>query len=509
MSIQAESDSTVMEEGDISAGSGKARPAFINPFNDESISGLFFPGAGRQETLDQLKHLLRYGPSLLILYGDQGVGKHFLVDHLVSQLDLDLFDLAVMNADIMVTSSTLLSKCTDAWHSRQPLTLENFKEKSATLASDADEESKILLCLIRHGQFLDEETCQVIAAMLASCAGLPVKFLVVVDALELEEAEQIHALTESVPDHYPEKMNALSTEETGEYLSYRLRTAGMGQVKFNQNQVDQIFNHSLGNLVRVNEIAHALLLSSMPKPKEKKAASLPIPWLHVVALAVVAVALLILYAVTSPSPQTVEAISAEQKEILKQPVEVESSQAIEPKQAAVSSGQVEQEQPSTKVVQAQTSLANPIEEAPDAKKPEQNKREQQPVTKVAPKPETTEPKTPEPKVAATPVQPELTPKPIDERTAWIVSLPKDHYSVQLLGAKELKTVERFLSQYPSLQNLVYYRTTRNGAPWFVVVQGNYSNYDAAKAATLKYPEKLRKQGPWIRKVEAIQKDLKK
>jgi len=39
-----------------------------SPFDDGDVEGLFFPGAGRQEALDQFVHLLRYGPSLLVLY---------------------------------------------------------------------------------------------------------------------------------------------------------------------------------------------------------------------------------------------------------------------------------------------------------------------------------------------------------------------------------------------------------------------------------------------------------
>ena len=68
-------------------------------------------------------------------------------------------------------------------------------------------------------------------------------------------------------------------------------------------------------------------------------------------------------------------------------------------------------------------------------------------------------------------------------------------------------MRRFMGMYPSLQGVVFYKTTRQGQPWYVIVQGNYPSHEAAKAATTQYPSQLRKQGPWIRKLEAIQKEL--
>lgn len=514
-------------------------PAISNPFNDEAVSGLFFPGAGRQEVLDQFAHLLRYGPSLLILYGDQGVGKHFLVDHLVSQLDTDLFDVAVVSGDIMTTADTLLASCSEAWHSRQPMTVESFLERSITIAGDADQESKILLCVIQRSQFLDEETCQVLVDMLASCAGLPVKFLLVVDAQELECVEQIFNVSDRIPDNYIQQLQPLTVAETEEYLNYRLRTAGLGQVCFSENQLDQIFNHSLGNLVRVNEVAHALLMSAMPKPKSKSKSSgaAPLPWLHIVALVLVASVLLVLFFVRSPEEQaaavgsdTLALVESSQETVLpeknanlsvEEPLVADSSaqnqastaspdlrlgeskKALAP--VSVSSESVQITQPAQIAEQVQTTPPVQLPKLIPKPSPVSKAKLVKPSSPLVDAPIKTAPK-----VVATPKpKPKVSPSKVsDERAAWILSLPKSNYSVQLLGAKELTTVNRFLSQYPSLQNLVYYQTQRKGAPWYVVVQGNYQNYDSAKAATLKYPAKLQKQGPWIRKVEAIQKDLK-
>ena len=539
-------------------------PHNANPFSDSGVTGLFYPGAGRQEALEQLGHLLRYGPSLVLLYGDQGVGKHFLIDHLIVQLDADLFDVSLLNGDIMTTASALLDCCSDAWHARQPFSMENFQEKSVEVASAADDESKILLCVVKHSQFLDQETCEVIVELLASCAGLPVKFLLVADAPELSAAEQIEGLAERVPNHLAIELLPLNSQETQEYLNYRLRTAGLGQVRFNEQQVSQIYNHSLGNIVRINEVAQALLVAAMPKPKPKQNAvsALPLPWMHLAALGLVAVALVLLLFMNQPQDEQATSAQSQgagvatlpnqdaQKVLAESVAEVPESVSEAPSghtntedrdangnaDPSVDFNYAEEEgnsiaqQPSAKPVvpieSQKTSVVAPDDAKPEAQKtvsakPESTKPASTKLASATPAPKQekwiaeaieSKPK-PAPKPVSKPA-PDRAPKaevsaskPFDARAAWLMSLPKQHYSVQLLGAKELSTVHRFLALYPSLQNLVYYKTTRNGAPWYVVVQGNYPDYASAKAATQKYPEKLRKQGPWIRKVEAIQKDL--
>ena len=512
MNVPADSQD-VVADSDLASEQEDDAPQSLttDPFDDSQVSGLFFPGAGRQELMDQVVHLLRYGPSLLFMYGDQGVGKHFFADHLIAQLDTDLFDVAVVNGDVMNIAHGVLHACTNAWHSRQPLELSNFREKVVAVASDADLESKILLCVVRHSQFLDQQTVDMIAELLASCSGLPVKFLLLVDAQELQQAEQLNELLEKIPDHYVLEMLPLGQQETADYLQYRLRTAGMGQVHFSESQVEQIYNHSLGNLVRVNDVARALLIASLPKPKAKTdEAKKPVqlPWLHLGALAVVVTLLLVLFFTRSesePEPAMAEAVSVEPspspEQLVQQPkarVETEKDVAKAPVQnASPEASEVVEPDQETAQVSAEPN------ESVHAQAPSKPVVESKSVvTEVKPAPA---------KPAATEKVVESAPKIAkdsgNERTQWLKGLPPDHYTVQLLGAKELKTVHRFLATYPSLQNLVYYKTWRKGLPWYVVVQGNYPNYDAAKAATLKYPSKLQKQGPWIRKLGTIQKQL--
>ena len=53
---------------DILAALGLAR----EPFDNGTVAGLFYPGAGRQECAEQLQHLLRFRGHVLLFGGMEG-----------------------------------------------------------------------------------------------------------------------------------------------------------------------------------------------------------------------------------------------------------------------------------------------------------------------------------------------------------------------------------------------------------------------------------------------------
>jgi len=474
-----------------------------SPFDDGDVEGLFFPGGGRQELLDQMAHLLRYGPSLLLLYGDQGVGKHYLVDRLLSQLDPDLFDVALVQADVLMNPEVLLAGLSGPWHSRAPFNAASLQPQLVECASAADDASRVLLLVVRHSQFLDDGSVELLSVMLASCAGLPVKVVLVLDASDPEDVMQLSPLFDQVPDHFRALLAPLTRNETAAYLAYRLHTGGLGHVHFSESHVDQIFNHSLGNVVRVNQIAAELLLASLPA-KSKPGIKTDLPWMHLGALVLVVGLLLFLVLSRDSATGHSPAPATDQKPLANEAVAMPEPPASKAQTATVKPEPVANDSVTLPAIeQTPEPVSKPIKE-------ETNTSEAKPVSAASEPPAKAEVVQPPAAVAVPkPKQaPKQAPKPTDARTAWILSLPPEHYALQLLGAKEKSTVDKFLAMYPSVQKLSYYKTQRNGAPWFVVVQASFPNYEAAKAAVAKLPQKLQKQGPWIRKIEAIQKDLK-
>lgn len=100
-----------------------------------------------------------------------------------------------------------------------------------------------------------------------------------------------------------------------------------------------------------------------------------------------------------------------------------------------------------------------------------------------------------PKVALTPA-------------ATLNKKPKNHYSVQLMGASNTNAVDKFVAEHALAGNIWVYKTQFRGSPWYVVLQGDYANTTQAKAAIRKLSPALLKGQPWPKSFAQIQKELK-
>ena len=98
-------------------------------------------------------------------------------------------------------------------------------------------------------------------------------------------------------------------------------------------------------------------------------------------------------------------------------------------------------------------------------------------------------------------------EPFNPQLDWLKSLPPENYMLQLVATKLKAGVDRLLSDNPGVQELVYYSVDRNGAPLYIVVQGNYANREQASAAIKKLPKSLKKLKPWVKPVSSIQQQL--
>lgn len=117
-------------------------------------------------------------------------------------------------------------------------------------------------------------------------------------------------------------------------------------------------------------------------------------------------------------------------------------------------------------------------------------------TKPAAKPAVVEPvAAPSPKVALTPA-------------ATLNKKPRNHYSVQLMGASNTKAVDKFVAEHALAGNIWVYKTQFRGSPWYVVLQGDYANAAQAKAAIRKLSPALLKGQPWPKSFAQVQKELK-
>jgi MSHA biogenesis protein MshM len=100
---------------------------------------------------------------------------------------------------------------------------------------------------------------------------------------------------------------------------------------------------------------------------------------------------------------------------------------------------------------------------------------------------------------------------IDATTAWLASQAPTTVSIQLMGASndaQLKSDLETLSQQIELDNIYVYRTKVNNQPFLTVLYGSFpSRFDAIQALK-KLPEEIQKNRPQLRTIAGILQEIK-
>jgi DamX protein len=111
-----------------------------------------------------------------------------------------------------------------------------------------------------------------------------------------------------------------------------------------------------------------------------------------------------------------------------------------------------------------------------------------------------------PKQGAEIAQPTVEPEPKDEYATameWVRSQPPQFYTLQLIAVENLKSLQRFIKAN-ALQGKVFtIKTQRDGASWYTLLWGAFTNRDEALQAQSKLPPAVRKGGVWARSFDSL------
>ena len=96
------------------------------------------------------------------------------------------------------------------------------------------------------------------------------------------------------------------------------------------------------------------------------------------------------------------------------------------------------------------------------------------------------------------------------RESWLLDQDTSFYTLQVLGVRNEESLLNFIKAYKLLQNqnVAYYQTVYKGKQWYPLLYGVYPTKSEAADAVKELPEKVQKSIPWIRKISAIQKEVK-
>jgi DamX protein len=89
----------------------------------------------------------------------------------------------------------------------------------------------------------------------------------------------------------------------------------------------------------------------------------------------------------------------------------------------------------------------------------------------------------------------------------ILAFDNATYTMQLLGSRKEESILATMGKLPGDPDLLYFEKTHKGAPWYVLIYGNYPNRAAADQAAANLPKPLGKLKPWVRGVAGIQKEV--
>jgi DamX protein len=91
---------------------------------------------------------------------------------------------------------------------------------------------------------------------------------------------------------------------------------------------------------------------------------------------------------------------------------------------------------------------------------------------------------------------------------WIMQQHKQNWTLQLLGARDPKTLLKFARRYKLSANTAWYKTWLTSRPYYVLVHGSYTSRDAARNSIASLPPQIRSLKPWVKSMKSVQKALK-
>lgn len=493
-----------------------------DPFGDGGVQGLFYPGAARQETAEQLQHLARFSDCVLLVTGVAGSGKTALRRHFVAQSAAD--------TRCCMLEAALLEGA-EPWLRR---VMSGLGLRSATRgAIDADLQQLVEHCsgrtesgarswlVIDDAHHLHPEVLQFLPRLLLA-AGRHLRVVLFADPAWREALQAV--MPPGVPLHTIE-LQPFERGDTHAYIHYRLNTAGFeGEIPFNPQELERIHSRSAGLPGEINALARQVLLDAV-EVVEQPLNSLPL--LHFGVIAATLCAMLLLYAWSAMD-------EGKEPEVVPIPglAPVEQLEAPEVADRLPDAGLPSEELAPGGLAGSSTVIPGPepVIEPEEASEPPSGAAGEPLAVAPAPAPEepaaapaaVSAPAAASPEPAAQPPAPEagaaketdfvyrsggrIGGAPTADEEA-ILRMSAGHFALQIMGSDEGAKVRGFVSR--AGVKLRVYRKLNNGVEWYSVLYGDYPNRASAERALRNLPPGLSGTKPWIRRVGAVQAEIRK
>lgn len=232
------------------------------PFATQHLDKFLYIDAERAQALNLLQHLTHYSNLLLIVQGEQGVGKTAMKQRFVKNAEPD-WQICEVNANTMMDAEQLLFQAAQGFGVTQlPEDAGQLQEMLYARIATLHHKEQVPILIIDDAHQLPKDALLAIFN-LADAYVNDVNLLRIILFCEpliekIISSKEVRPLRERVT-HTTEIM-PFDEETTADYLKHRMAVAGFnGGSPFTPKMIKQIYRASRGLPAKINELAHQLL----------------------------------------------------------------------------------------------------------------------------------------------------------------------------------------------------------------------------------------------------------
>lgn len=502
-----------------------------DPFAEGGMYGLFYPGGARQEMVEQLLHLARYSDSTLLICGAAGAGKTAMLRHFVAQAASDT-RYCIVEAALLESPERLLGRILEGFgiESRVGATLEDGLGSLEEFVVARHANGLQSWILLDDAQHLHADALVLLPRVLQH-TGSRARLILFAEPQWQQTLQQV--LPENTQLHVLE-LAPFDRGESYAYIHYRLKTAGLEvEPPFNAGEFEEIHRQSGGLPGRINALARKVLTDAVVEV-EQPLSSLPL-W-HFGVVAATLLALLLLYMWGSldeepqphPTPRTgvvergvpelAEPVTIAPEEPARDVLQVPSSEAGDGPDTTELQKQLAHavDNPAGQEVASESIESAVVEEpAGSVTAAPSGSDAEAPADGVVAEREVPLASGSRPAQEARPAAAEKSFVYRDGMRAggelsadeqYLLGLEGSHYLIQIMGSDDEAKVRAFAARQRLA--LRQFRKLHNGAAWYVLVHGDFSDRSSAERTLEELPESMRRARPWVRRADTVQAEIR-
>ncbi|MAT64440.1 MAG: hypothetical protein CMN57_02200 [Gammaproteobacteria bacterium] len=512
-----------------------------DPFQDRHEARFFYADPALMQRLDLLQHLTRFSEQLLYVRAPAGAGKTMLRQQLQLRA-AEHWRLCQLDGAAVNTPAELYVQLSHCYPDAAAENTEHFGSDLIHYCLGLQQSGQLAVLVIDNAERLPAPVLEALLGLARSPAETLKALRILVFATpELDPTLQSLSLKspgESLV-HILD-LPPFDEQQSAAYLMYQLAIAGYsGDSPFSATEVRAMHKTAGGRPGELNRLARETLLEQGLQRATARRPAGPSRsrrgrWLTGFALAAAAGIALGLWQLGSRAPALPD---LEEQTVQLPPANplAAGADTPDPDPDPATPSRSDPQSPSEPPEPAQApavGAAPTLDTGPSPALPAPPARETPAEAPPSPTAEPSEPDTPTPPEQApaeaeaptgpapapaepvAPSQPQAASAPADTVTTpaaqapdWLADQPADHYTLQLLGARDPETVERFLARHGDQAELHAIRTWRKDAAWHIVVTGSYPDRAAATTARAALPAALRQLQPWPRRFDQIRAEL--